>query len=69
MKLMVKLSRSNHQQGKLSNSTVKIIFLKNLLLLILLLSKHGELMKEEIFNLENLQEISTKMLLQLERYV
>jgi ribosomal protein S13 len=47
----------------------KIIFLKSQLLAILLSLRLGELMKEEIFNLENLLEISTKMLLQLERYV
>ena len=35
---------------------------------ILLSLRLGELTKEEIFNLENLLEISTKMLLQLEGY-
>ena len=43
--------------------------MKSQLLVILLSLRLGELMKEEIFNLENLLEISTKMLLQLERYV
>ena len=47
----------------------KIISLKSQLLAILLSLRLGELTKEEIFNLENLLEISTKMLRQLERYV
>jgi len=69
MNLMVKLLGSSHLLEKSSNSEAKIISSKSQSLVILLSLRLGELTKEEIFNLENLLEISTKMLLQLERYV
>lgn len=69
MRLMVKLLGLSQLQERLSNLEAKIIFLRRPLSAILLSSRLGELTKEEIFNLENLLEISTKMLLQLERYV
>lgn len=69
MRLMEKLLGLSHQQERSNNMEAKIIFLKSLSLVISLSLRLGELMKEEIFNLENLLEISTKMLLQLEEYV
>jgi len=69
MRLMVKQLGSSHLQEKSSNLEAKIIFLKRPLSAILPSLRLGEPTKEEIFNSENLLEISTKMLLQLERYV
>ena len=65
---MVKLLQLNRLQEKLRILMAKIICLKNQSQVIIHLSKPGGQMSLVIFNLENQQEISIKMLLLQEKF-
>jgi hypothetical protein len=66
---MERLLIFHHQLEKLSSSMVKITCWRSLLWEILPSLEQKELIKQEIFSSTRVQEISIKMLPQLERYV